>query len=89
MDRKAGNDMKYRITAVRIAGHTPDPLDQVARTYNKVHFVTYRDQYRANRINEVLKEFLSGTVPNVVSKVSKHLNEAVERIKSFDKGVKE
>lgn len=81
--------MKYRITAVRIAGHTPDPLDQVAWTYNKVHFVTYRDQYRANRINEVLKEFISETVPNVVSKVSKHLNEAVERIKSFDKEVKE
>lgn len=81
--------MKYRITAVRVAGADPNPLDNVAWTYKTVHLVTLRDEYNVANINEALKMLITETVPKVISEISRRLNEAIERIKSFDKEVKE
>ena len=71
--------MKHRITAVRIAGHTPDPLDQVAWTYNKVHLVTHRDQFNSVKaIAESLKnKLLSEESKNLISHSIKQLNDSV------------
>lgn len=74
--------MKYRITAVRVAGSDPNPLDNVAWTYKTVHLVTLRDEYNMANINEALKRLITETVPKVTSEISRRLNAAFEIFKN-------
>lgn len=73
--------MKYRITAVRIAGAKPLSLDRVEYTYNKVHLVTCRDHYNS------FKKTLTETIPKAISVLSGNLRETVERINESKKEV--